>query len=365
VNGSISGRQDLSRAWIEVNLAAVVENARTVARVAGTRLLPVVKANAYGVGAVAVSKALETVDPWGYGVATVDEGVELRAAGIVRPVLVFMPARPDRFDGYEAHRLTPALGDRASIHAWIARGARGGAFHLEIDTGMSRSGVRWDEIEPIAELLDTPYLEGCYTHFHSADRRDGSADTQLERFKAAVGRLARRPPLLHVANSAAALRDKAFALDMIRPGICLYGATPGAGLPTGRPAIAVRARVVSVRTVRQGEGVSYGASWTAPRDTTVATLGIGYADGVRRLLGREPGATVLLNGARCPVVGRVTMDLTMVDVGDGRAAVGDVATLVGEADGLVNTLDQFAAWSGTLQHELLAGLGPRLPRIYD
>jgi len=159
-----------------VNLAAVVENARTVARVAGTRLLPVVKANAYGMGAVAVSKALETVDPWGYGVATIEEGAELRAAGIARPILVFMPARADLFDAYQAHRLTPALGDRASIHAWIARGERGGAFHLEIDTGMSRSGVRWDEIEPIVDLLDTPYLEGCYTHFHSADRRDGSAE---------------------------------------------------------------------------------------------------------------------------------------------------------------------------------------------
>jgi alanine racemase len=135
-------------------------------------------------------------------------------------------------------------------------------------------------------------------------------------------------------------------------------------LPTGSPAIALRARVVSVRTVRQGEGVSYSAAWTAPRDSTVATLGIGYADGVRRLLGRGSEATVLLNGARCPVVGRVTMDLMMVDVRDGRAAAGDVATLVGEADGLVNTLDQFAAWSDTLPHELLAGLGPRLPRIY-
>ena len=125
------------------------------------------------------------------------------------------------------------------------------------------------------------------------------------------------------------------------------------------------ARVVSVRSVKRGESVSYNASWTAPRDTTVATLGIGYADGVRRSLGLKAEATVLLNGARCPVVGLVTMDLTMVDVRDGRAAVGDVATLVGEADGLGNTLDQFAAWSGTLQHELLAGLGPRLPRIYD
>jgi alanine racemase len=278
-------------------------------------------------------------------------------------VLVFLPARPDRFDAYQAHRLTPALGDAASIHAWIAAG-RGG-FHLEIDTGMSRSGVRWDEIEPIADLLDTPYLEGCYTHFHSADRRDGSAEAQLERFQTAVGRLARRPRLLHVANSAAALRGKAFALDAIRPGIALYGASAGDGTPIGQPAIAWRARVVSVRKVQRGESVSYNASWTAPRDTTVATLAIGYADGVRRSLGLKGDATVLLNGTRCPVVGLVTMDLTMVDVRDGRAAVGDVATLVGEADGLNNTLDQFAGWSGMVAHELLAGLGPRLPRIYD
>jgi len=363
VNVPTSGRD--ARAWVEVNLAAVVENARTLARVAGTRLLPVVKANAYGMGAVAVSTALEAVDPWGYGVATIAEGAELRAAGIARPVLVFMPARPDLFDAYQTHRLTPALDDRASIHAWIARGGRGGAFHLEIDTGMGRSGVRWDEIEPLADLLDTPYLEGCYTHFHSADRRDGSADAQLERFQAAVGRLARRPPLLHVANSAAAVRGTQFALDLIRPGIALYGASVGAGPPLGKPVIALRARVVSVRRVPRGETVSYHASWTAPRDTTVATLGIGYADGVQRLLGSKGEATVLLNGARCPVVGRVTMDLTMVDVGDGRAAVGDVATLIGEAEGAGNTLDQFAAWSGMLQHELLAGLGPRLPRIYD
>src|SRR5437899_4047047 len=116
----MSGRY--SRAWVEVDLAAVVENARTVARLARTRLPPVVKANAYGVGAVAVSKALEAVDPWGYGVATIEEGAELRAAGIARPVLVFMPARPDLFDAYQAHGLTPALGDRASIHAWIEIG---------------------------------------------------------------------------------------------------------------------------------------------------------------------------------------------------------------------------------------------------
>src|SRR2546422_7916793 len=177
VNVSTSGRD--ARAWVEVDLAAVVENARTVVRVAGTRLLPVVKANAYGIGAVAVSRALEPLDPWGYGVATIEEGAELRAAGIARPVLVFMPARPDLFDAYQQHRLTPALGDGRAIADWIARGARGGAFHLEIDTGMGRSGVRWDEMEPLADLLHTPDLEGCYTHFHWAEGRGGSAGVQM------------------------------------------------------------------------------------------------------------------------------------------------------------------------------------------
>src|SRR5439155_1246474 len=243
---------------------------------------------AYGVGAVAVSQALEALDPWGYGVATIEEGAELRAAGITRPVLVFTPARNDLFDGYREQRLTPALGDGRTVADWIARGARGGAFHLEIDTGMGRSGVRWDEVEPLADLLDTPYLEGCYTQFHSAERNDGSAEQQLERFRLAVGRLARRPALLHVANSAAALKGGSFAFDAVRPGVYLYGGSPGVGLPEGKPVVSVRARVVAVRRVRAGDSVSYNASWTAARDTTIATLGIGYADGLRRSLG-APG----------------------------------------------------------------------------
>jgi alanine racemase len=362
VNVPTSGRD--ARAWVEVDLAAVVENARTIARVAGTRLLPVVKADAYGMGAVAVSRALEAVDPWGYCVATIEEGAELRAAGIARPVLVLTPARAELFDAHQAQRLTPALGDEPAIAAWIARGARGGPFHLEIDTGMGRSGVRWDDVDPLADLLDTPYLEGCFTHFHSAERRDGSAEMQLDRFRQALGRLARRPAVLHVANSAAALRDRAFAFDAVRPGVYLYGGVPGDGLPDAKPVLSVRARVVAVRRVRAGDSVSYNATWTAPRDTTVATLGIGYADGERRLLARSGDAHVLLGGRRAPVVGRVTMDLTMVDTGDAPPQVGDVATLVGSADGAVITLRQISAWSDALPHEFLAGLGVRLPRIY-
>src|SRR6266568_2969418 len=264
VSVSVRGRDQ--RAWVEVDLAAVIENARTVARVAGTRLLPVVKANAYGVGAVAVSKALEALDPWGYGVATVEEGAELRAAGIARPVLVFMPAQAAFFDDFERFRLTPGLGDADAIGQWTARAGEGGprAFHLEIDTGMGRSGVRWDEIERVREVANTPALEGCFTQFHSAERRDGSLETQVERFLASIGKLPRRPALLHVANSAAALADRRYAFDMVRPGVFLYGGSPGAGLSEPRPVVRLRARVLAVRHVAAGESVSYGALWTAP-----------------------------------------------------------------------------------------------------
>ncbi len=363
----MSGRY--SRAWVEVDLAAVVENARTVARLAGSRLLPVVKANAYGVGAVAVSKALETLDPWGYGVATVEEGAELRAAGIARPVLVFMPVQPTLFDDFERYRLTPALGDADAIAQWTARAGEGGPrpFHLEIDTGMRRSGVRWDEIERVREVANTPALEGCYTQFHSAERRDGSLERQTERFLAAVGKLARRPPLLHVANSAAALCDRRYAFDLIRPGVFLYGGSPGPGFPEARRVVSLRARVLAVRHVAAGESVSYGAMWTAPAATRVATLGIGYADGVRRSLGLSGRGQVLLGGARCPIVGVVTMDLTMVEIGDRAVKVGDVATLIGDSDGGGGriSLEEYATSGDALQREALTSLGARLPRVYD
>jgi len=351
-----------SRAWIDVDLGALVENARTAARIAGAKLLPVVKANAYGLGAVAVARALEQVDPWGYGVATIEEGADLRAAGITRPILVFMPTRAQLFDQYDLHRLTPALGDAGSILEWTTRGER--AFHVEIDTGMGRAGVRWDEVDDLGEAVDTPAFEGCYTHFHSADRNDGSAERQLERFLAAVERLPRRPALLHVANSAAALRGAAFAFDLVRPGVFLFGGSLGADFAQPRPVVSVRARVLSVRRVRKGESVSYNATWVAARDTIIATLGIGYADGVRRNVGARGQAQVLLRGKRCPIVGVVQMDMTLVETGAIEVQVGDIATIVGEEAKQRITLNEFAAWGDELPHEFLAGLGQRLPRVY-
>jgi len=337
---------------VEVDVEALVDNARTVGKIASTRLLPVVKANAYGVGAVLVSKALEQLDPWGYGVATIDEGAELRAAGISRPILVFMPARAQLFDQYDRQQLTPALGDAGSILEWTTRGER--PFHIEIDTGMGRAGVRWDEIDELGEAVDTPSLQGCYTHFHSAERRDGTADLQLERFLGAVARLPRRPALLHVANSAAALLGKQFAFDLVRPGIFLYGGSGADDLEQPRPVVSVRARVLSVRRMRKGDTASYNASWIAQR--------CGYADGLRRMAA-SGGASVLLRGQRCPIVGVVQMDMALVETGTLEVQVGDVATIVGADAKQRITLKEIAEWSGEVQHEFLTGLGSRLARV--
>jgi len=274
---------------------------------------------------------------------------------------VLMPVPPSLFDDVERSDLTPTLGDRDAVAAWTARSSR--PFHLEVDTGMGRCGVRWDEIAEVRDLVDTPAFEGCYTQFHSAERDDGSLDRQLERFLTAVAALPRRPALLHVANSAAALRGSRYALDLVRPGVYLYGGSVGVG-PEPRPVVSLRARVLGVRSVPAGEGVSYGALWRARAPTHVATLGIGYADGVRRTAGLGGRAGVLLGAGRCPFVGAVTMDLAMVDVGGRAVRVGDIATLIGDANGASIRLADYALATDVLQHEALTALGSRLPRVY-
>lgn len=339
----------------------MVENARAIARVSGAPLIPVVKADAYGLGAVGAAKALEVLDPWGYAVATVEEGAELRGAGIDRRLLVFAPAGSPSFAEYERHRLTPVFDHLPALREWRARGDA--AFHLEIDTGMSRTGVRPETLSEWRDLLDTPSFEGCFTQFHSAHKDVGATAAQWEQLAQAVGRLLRRPPVVHAANSAGALRGRSFAGDAVRPGLFLYGGAPGAGLPEGKPVACVRARVLSTRRIAAGDSVSYGATWRAARATTIATLGIGYADGVRRSLSRSREAHVLLNGARHAYAGTITMDLTMIDVGDAGVERGDVATLLGGDGAEVITLGQMAAWCEESQYAILTGLGRRLARV--
>jgi alanine racemase len=355
---------ETARAWVDIDLAALADNARKVAAVSGRPLMPMVKANGYGVGAVAVCRALESLDPWGFGVATIDEGAALRAAGIGRPILVATSLLPADVERCLAHDLRPSIADPAALRAWTARSDR--PFHVEIDTGMSRGGVRWSDAAALgairAGVSSASGWEGLYTHFHSAETDPASVKEQWERFQTVLASMPRRPPVLHAANSAAALMGRAYAGSLVRPGIFLYGGAVSGIEP--RPVAALRARVVGVRTIERGETVSYGATWSADTRTTIATLALGYADGFPRAT-PEHGAPprprrVVELGARIhPVVGRVTMDLTMIAV-DGPVAPGDVATVYG---GSVS-LDQQAAAAGTISYELLTGLGARLPRRY-
>ena len=347
-----------ARAWADIDLGALVANARTVLSVSGSRLLPMVKANAYGIGAAAATRALEALDPWGYGVVTLEEGVALRRSGIRRPIIVFGPATDEGMGACVDEDLRPVIGDLAALRRWLAMGDR--PFHVEIDTGMARLGFPWRDRELIGEagrlLAVATGWEGVFTHFHSADADLESVVTQWDRLHAVVAALPRRPAMVHAANSAAALQGARFAGDLVRPGIFLYGGAAGARTP--ETVVRLRAPVVATRRVAPGDTVSYGATWRAARPTTVVTLAAGYADGVPRALGGK--GAVEIAGAVHPIAGRVTMDFTMVDVGDTEPSIGATATLFGDAI----SLDAQAAAAGTISYELLTGLGPRVSRHY-
>lgn len=354
-------RTALERAWVEVDLGALRQNAAAIARRAGVPILPMIKADAYGLGAVAVARALEPLEPWGYGLATVAEGEELRASGITRPLLICTPLLPGELERARAARLTPSLGDPRVIESWIAGG---GAWHLSIDTGMSRAGIPWHEITGVSELVRAAPPEGAFTHFHSAERNDGSAAEQERRFREAVGALPHRPLVLHTENSAALQRRGTSEWDLVRPGVALYGVSTGEHVEwTPDAVVHLRARIAELRTVRDGETVSYGAAYRAVGDRRIATLPLGYADGYRRALSNR--GTALLHGHPVPVAGIVTMDMTMLDVTNVPCAVGDVVTLIG-IDGPEERSLERVAWDAEMMspYELLTGLRARLTRIY-
>jgi alanine racemase len=352
----------MTRAWVEIDLGALVRNAERFGDAARAPLLPMVKADAYGLGAVRVARALMQLGrpPWGFGVATIEEGEQLRQSGIDVPILVVSPILSADFDAARRSELRPVLGDPATIEQWTRIG---GPWHLMIDTGMSRAGVPWREVGTIAEAARRHPPEGICTHFVSSQLPDGSREMQEGRFADAVASLAFPNVLLHADNSGAVEHRAPTPFHLVRPGIFLYGVSSGhAPIFEPEPVVAVRARVVEVRVVKAGDTVSYDASWKAPRAGRIATLSLGYADGYRRALGNR--AEALLRGKRVSVVGFVTMDMTMLDVTDHPCNPGDVITLIGRDGDATLTVSDVAAAGGLSPYELLTGLRGRLPRSY-
>ncbi len=369
----------------EVNLEALRHNLRVVKRHAkNARVWPVLKADAYGHGAPAVARTLERAGSDGFCVALVEEAIELRDAGIKNPILVMSGFYGTAHEEVLQRGLLPVIYERGQIEAF-ARAVRAAGMptpqsvHLKIDTGMARLGARMDELAAFAEALhDAPEIKvtGLMTHLACADARTlEETEHQMRLFDEATAILARngiRPEVRHAANSAALLRGEN-SLDAVRPGIAIFGVSPqaeGASEPFSselRPVIRVRSEVVSIRELGAGMPVGYGALHRTTRASRIATVPVGYADGLSRRLTNR--GHMLVRGQRCPVVGAVSMDMTMIDVTDvPGASLRDEVVVLGTQEGPLGRdhlgAQELAEHAETIPWEVLTSISRRVPRFY-
>jgi alanine racemase len=359
---------------VAISLPALRHNLRQVMRRVGTvPIMAVVKANAYGHGVVPVARTLLTAGASQLGVATVAEGQELRHAGITAPTMVMGGIFPGDMPLLQDLNLTPVLPSRDAIlmaARLVTSGSAPLPVHLKVDTGMSRLGLTREEFLDLlrSNWPPTLRLEGLMSHLASADAHDGaSAETQLARFRElldAAKSAGLAVPAAHIANSAAILRFPASHFDLVRPGLMLYGYANGPSTaPDLRPALSWKTRIVQVKHVGAGQPVSYGGTFVTSRPSTLAILPVGYADGYSRALSNR--GHVLVGGRAAPIVGRVCMDLTVVDVSDlPEVHPGDEAVLLGKQGTAAITADDVAAWQDTISYEVLCQISPRLPRVY-
>jgi alanine racemase len=386
-DAAVTMAQGRSRpAWAEIDLAAVAHNAAVLSHLAApAELCAVVKAHGYGHGGPAVARAALAGGAGRLAVALVDEGVELREHGVTAPVLLLSECDPAAAATALSYGLTPTLYSAAGIAAFSAAAVTAGRpveVHVKVDTGMHRVGTPPEDLRAIAAAVvaePSLRLEGIWTHLPVADgEAEDRAYTegQLAFFDRLVADLAEagiRAPLLHAANTAGAIAFPQARHGMVRCGIGLYGYLPGQPVRAAfdaqadgeqlHPAMALKARVVAVRVLEAGERPSYGRLRPLPTRSVVATVPIGYADGVPRVL-FDGGFEVLIGGTRRPLAGMVTMDQLVVDCGDDASVQpGDEVVLLGRQGDEEITADDWAAMAGTISYEVVCGIGPRMPRI--
>jgi alanine racemase len=347
---------------MEVDLSALVRNTEALSSRAAVPVIPMIKADAYGLGALQVAAALESLAPLAYGVATIEEGQELRDAGLARDIIVFTPLLDGDLSRAHEARLIPTLGSARAIERWSTSGL---PYHLAIDTGMARAGASWRDTDQLLEAVSLHPPAGAFTHFHSPNLAGPSMTIQEERFRAVIGQLRVRPPILHTDSSAAIVRHGRSTWDAVRPGIFMYGVGSGEGAELEPEAVVqVKAPIVELRRVEPGDTVSYEATWTAINQRVIATIPLGYADGYPR--NACEGGTGVVRGFTVPIAGRVTMDMMMLDVTDTGAEVGDIVTMIGRGSEIGAAIDvaSVASIAGMSPYELLTGLRGRLRRVY-
>jgi len=359
--------------WINIDLDALAHNVRRLRDIAQVPLMLVLKADAYGHGAIRVAHTAQAHGAAVLAVATLGEARTLREAEIAAPILVLGYTPP--WQAPEALRLGAActLFDWETAEVLAAAGQAAGlpaTVHVKVDTGMGRLGLHPAEVVDFMRALAAlPGLrvEGLYTHFATADSADEAfARLQLARFQevlAALDAARLRPPLIHAANSAALLRFPAARFDMVRPGLACYGLDPAPETPLPpdfRPVLSFHSEVAQVKQVPAGAPLSYGGIFVTPRPSTIATIPVGYADGLRRA---PPWQAVLVGGRRAPIVGRICMDYALLDVTDIPGVQrGDPVTLIGAQGDAYIGADEVAAWLGTINYEVVTTLLPRVPR---
>ena len=376
----------------EIHLDAAAHNIRELKRITAPHadLMAVVKADAYGHGAVEIAQTALDNGAKYLGVARLGEGIRLRESGISSPILIFGYTPPNLTDKLLFYDLTQTVGDSETARRYADIAGRQRAtlrIHLKIDTGMGRLGFacpspsslnheqRLSQITTeIFSVLQLPHLdpEGMYTHFACADHKDKThAQQQFSAFCDLLEELYQsasfRAPIRHAANSAAIIDMPETHLDMVRAGISLYGLLPSRDVDRKkialRPVMELKSNIIHLKTVAQGFSVSYGGTWKAPKDTTIATIPIGYADGYNRLL--SYAGYMMVHGKKAPIAGRVCMDLVMLDVGDiPDTAVNDEVIVFGgqTSDGV--TVDEIAETLGTINYEVVSTVSSRVPRVF-
>ncbi len=367
------------RAWVEVSSSALRQNFEYVRTIVGPGIgiLPVVKADGYGLGLTELVRVLEPSAPWGYGIETVDEGRKIRSLGVMRPVLLLAPIPPGEVEAAIDSDLRLGISSIDALKCVVGVAStlgREAVIHVEVDTGIGRSGFDWRDVarwgpEVIVHTEKEVRWEGVFTHFYSADDLQcGAMTDQADRFAdtlRVLSGLRDEGWIEHICNSAGLFGRYDFVGGLVRPGIFLYGGKSWLGLPQPDPVVAIKARIVLIREVPLGTILGYGATYRAGGRERWATLGIGYGDGIPRALGN--GGEVLVGGRRVPIIGRISMGMIVVDItglSESSGKVGDEVTFVGEDHGEYISLEEVARISGTISHEVLTGLSPRLPRIW-
>jgi alanine racemase len=342
------------------------------------KILVAVKANAYGHGAVEVSRLAEEIGVDFLGVATVPEGIELRNARIRLPILKFSPTFPEEMASAIENRLTLTVCDRPNINRLqetCQEIKKKVTVHLKIDTGMGRIGVTPEEAPELALHISRScpnlQLEGLFTHLPVSDSSDTTyTKAQISNFKHVVEgiqvSIGQKISLMHCANSGGVLGHPDSALDMVRPGIMVYGYYPDKSTPRTiplRPGLSFYSRVSFIKKVLKGTSIGYGRTWIAPQDTWIGTIPVGYADGFNRLFSNR--GRVLIGGVSYPIVGRVCMDQSMVDLGtETKVKVGDEVVLVGKSGDAEITCDEWAEKLNTITYEITSQINSRVPRLF-